>query len=144
MTGNVISKFELSLFLSNSLLVMDVTGDCDQIAKLLTFFANILYLSKSNNQIRYLMIKISRQIHVTSVMTDTNTHTHNHTHANKCICMYIYICFLYQCEVLRCAQIVGYIMARWSHLFVCIIHYLIIIIMQTYDISERIELLKCL
>ena len=41
-------------------------------------------------------------------------------------------CFFYYCAVLRCVQIIGYIMARWSYSFVCTLHHPIIIIMQTY------------
>ena len=58
------------------------------------------------------------------------------------IYIYIYIyynpvklgfCFLYNCAVvLWCAQITEYIMARWTYSFVCTLHHLIFIIMQTY------------
>ena len=41
-------------------------------------------------------------------------------------------CFFYYCAVLCCAQIVENIMAQWSYPFVCILHYLVIITMQTY------------
>ena len=40
------------------------------------------------------------------------------------------VCFFHYCAVLLCAQIVEFIMARWSYSFVCTLHYLII--MQTY------------
>ena len=43
---------------------------------------------------------------------------------------------------LRWVQIVGYVLARRSYLFVCTLHHLIIDIMQT--LSEDIELIKCL
>ena len=36
------------------------------------------------------------------------------------------------CAIIWCAQIIEYIMSRWSYLFVCTLQYLIIIIMQTY------------
>ena len=39
-------------------------------------------------------------------------------------------------------QIVGYVLACWSYPFVCTLHHLIIIIVQT--LSEDIELIKCL
>ena len=44
--------------------------------------------------------------------------------------IYIYIpgkpklCFLYYCAVLWCVQMIKYIMAQCSHLFVCTLHYL--------------------
>ena len=41
-------------------------------------------------------------------------------------------CFFHYCAGLWCAQIIEYIMAWWSYLFVCRLYYLIIIIMQTY------------
>ena len=41
-------------------------------------------------------------------------------------------CFFSYCLVLWCAQILEYIMARWSYSFICTLHYLIIIIMQKY------------
>ena len=42
-----------------------------------------------------------------------------------------WVSFLYYCAVLSCAQIIQYIMARWSYSFLCTLHYLIIIIIQT-------------
>ena len=42
------------------------------------------------------------------------------------------VVFLYHCVVLRFAQIIEYIMARWSYSLVCTLHYLIIIIMQVF------------
>ena len=38
----------------------------------------------------------------------------------------------YSCAVLLCAQIIEFIVSRWSYSFVCTLHCLIIIIMQTY------------
>ena len=42
------------------------------------------------------------------------------------------LCFLYFCAVLWCAQIILCIMAQWQYSSVCTLHYVIIIIMQTY------------
>ena len=43
-----------------------------------------------------------------------------------------WFCFFYYCAVLWCAQIIGYIMTRWSYSVVCTIKYLMIFIMQTF------------
>ena len=51
-------------------------------------------------------------------------------------------CFFSYCAVLWCAQIIEYILARWSYSFVCALHYLIIII--NADVSVSIALLKWL
>ena len=40
--------------------------------------------------------------------------------------------YFYYCAVLWCAQTIEYIMVRWLYSFVCTLHYLIIIIIQTY------------
>ena len=46
---------------------------------------------------------------------------------------YIYM-YIYRenCAVLWCTQLTEYIIAWWSYSFVCTLHYLIVIIMQTY------------
>ena len=59
--------------------------------------------------------------------THARTRARTHTYPRKAG-----FCVFYYCAVLWCAQIVEYIMARWSYSFVCTSHYLIIIIMQTY------------
>ena len=42
------------------------------------------------------------------------------------------LCFLFYCVVLWNVQIIEYVMARWSYMFLCTLHYLIIIIMWMY------------
>ena len=41
-------------------------------------------------------------------------------------------CDFHYCAVLWCVQIMKYIMAPWSYVFVCTLHYFFIIIIQTY------------
>ena len=55
------------------------------------------------------------------------------------VCWHIYIypgkagfCVFNYCAVLWCAQIMEFIMTWWLYTFICTLHYLIIIIMQTY------------
>ena len=48
------------------------------------------------------------------------------------------ICVFNYCAVLWCAQIIEYIMVWWQYTVICTLHYLIIIIMQTY-----LKLLNC-
>ena len=49
----------------------------------------------------------------------------------------------YHCAVLWYVQIIDYIVIWWSYSFVCTYHYLIIVVHYA-DLSEDIELLKCL
>ena len=51
------------------------------------------------------------------------------------VLLYIYprkagFCFFYYFAIILCVQIIEYIMARWSYLFVCTLYYLIIIIIN--------------
>ena len=51
-------------------------------------------------------------------------------------------CVFYHYAVLWCVQIIECIMTRWSYSFVCMSHYRLITIIQTY--LKVLELLKCL
>ena len=67
------------------------------------------------------------------------------------ICIYpgkVGFCFFDYCAVLWCVQIIKYI-AWWSYMVICTLHYLIIILMQTYlkvlnCLSDFIFCLECL